>query len=109
MNTTHTPGPWHIAEEHENVFGEQVTRREICSQSEWGDLVCLNLNSVGKKYPCSEPNARLIAAAPDLLAAAKAALWDFNSIMPPELVERFGAAKMMLRAAIARGEGGGGL
>lgn len=45
-------------------------------------------------------NAKLIAAAPDMLCALEAARDDFNSIMPPELVKRFGAARLLVQKAI---------
>jgi hypothetical protein len=50
-----------------------------------------------------DANARLIAAAPDLLAACKAmeAAWEH-----PATVKDANALRAMLRAAIARAEGG---
>lgn len=99
--TKHTPGPWGIQEgktllhietfESERGDGSLDTRTPICS--------------VPKK---SEANARLIAAAPDLLGASKSALHlleyeqnegtKFSSHINVELKE--------LREAIAKAEGG---
>ena len=65
-----TPGPWKVARE---VVGEDEYRSQIV-----GDIFILaDLN--GPNYPHQAANARLIAAAPDMLAAllsAQAALSD---------------------------------
>lgn len=62
MNTKHTPGPW-LYEGHPNaliIWSDEKSRStEICHITPHGDLH----NSVG------EANARLIAAAPELLEA----------------------------------------
>ena len=61
----HTPGPWHTAN---GIHGKSV-----CGP------IQMTLNGGGTTAPCickmgvdNEENARLIAAAPDLLAACKA-------------------------------------
>jgi hypothetical protein len=64
----HTPGPWELKPVHGGVPG----RRAI--------YAC---NALGEKFICAEPydeaNARLIAAAPDLLEACKLALAAFEN------------------------------
>jgi len=65
MTTHHTPGPW-------NVTGLYVREQD-------GGLVA-SINDLwhGQKTPKAEKNAnaRLIAAAPDLLAALEELLWS---------------------------------
>lgn len=56
--TKHTPGPWNICED---VNSEGLT----------GDLIC-TLNDDERDVGESEANARLVAAAPDMLEALKA-------------------------------------
>lgn len=50
----HTPGPWHV-----------YSRNSLCVESATGNIALVNLARA------SEADARLIAAAPDLLAALK--------------------------------------
>jgi len=68
MTTQHTPGPWKVKQSQGatlRLFGGphiQAGRRTIA----WPDFPSVSENDT------SEANARLIAAAPDLLAALKA-------------------------------------
>ena len=59
----HTPGPWEINERY-IIARSKRGLRTICQWSSYSD----------------EPNARLIAAAPDLLAALRAMVdaWDMS-------------------------------
>lgn len=58
---THTPGPWK-PREHQDFWS-------VCEQ---GKHAPISLATVGRPYTGDqEANARLIAAAPDLLAACK--------------------------------------
>lgn len=83
---THTPGPWSVDESGCDVLtpdGWRIARMDLTDQG--------------------EADARLVAAAPDLLAACRAALQDFGS-----LPARVGAASSRLIAeAIAKAEGDG--
>ena len=103
----HTPGPW-IA----STFGFQVLTGDswntICTLSggaEWED-------GRGKYRPeyewqNQEANARLIAAAPDLLAAAKAVMAKLERHGPsvvPHLLDTDMNACQRLRNAIAKAE-----
>ena len=67
MRTQHTPGPWHVTgdyvrNENDGLVGEALNL--------WANV----------KTPTDErkANARLIAAAPDLLAACRCALADME-------------------------------
>ena len=61
----HTPGPWAIARCGENdpkpcgIYSESVATGMVCS--------------IGTQHESAQANAHLIAAAPDLLAAARLA------------------------------------
>lgn len=70
MNNTmstekHTPGPWFIPTPSQDAFGDYV----IQSGANGGYGVIATTNPKGIDRP--DANARLIAAAPDLLAACK--------------------------------------
>lgn len=58
----HTPGPWNYNE---------GTRDVIVSKNGYNDVLIAQLYKIGSQH---EANARLIAAAPELLEACKAAL-----------------------------------
>jgi len=89
-----TPGPWTISESKRHpiiyILGDG---RQIASTYGEGDY-----------YYTQKPNARLIAAAPDLLAACKAVFaWheDFESAPPlSEIMYE------LVEPAIAKAEGG---
>ena len=95
---THTQGPWHRVGHRTIAAGTGINRVTICELYSWGD--------------CSEADANeaLIAAAPDLFAAAEAAAavlakgkWIPDS-PDPEAV----ALRKLLRALdMAKGRGGG--
>ena len=88
---THTPGPWQL---HNAQYPAQPAVR-----ARTGDLVA-KLNN-GLSDPLVQANARLIAAAPDLLAALKEVRGCPQAA--PWLV-RTGAWDL-LNAAIAKAEG----
>lgn len=64
----HTPGPWHVG----NDFEAGIGRGWFVSGSGF-----VRANMVGPVDAC-EANARLIAAAPDLLDALREALHEIN-------------------------------
>lgn len=78
MNYQHTPGPWII---EDRVPGREIGYRAIVAgdnpaiDRECGETIC-------NPSPMGEANARLIAAAPDLLAAALCALADLEGVLP---------------------------
>ena len=93
MNTQHTPGPW-------NVTGLYVRERD-------GGLVA-SINDLwhDQKTPKGEKNAnaRLMAAAPDLLALA----YDFGQMltgMDPYTVDDASIMRDKIKAIIARATG----
>lgn len=97
----HTPGPWEpITDKHgEVVVYEAVTRANL-------DICKMGGNTN------DGANARLIAAAPDLLEALKGLLAVAPSKAPAAglivgIEEKHKAAIAGARAAIARAEGGG--
>ena len=104
--TKHTPGPWGVddagGEAPFGVFAED------------GDAVCyLTENPMGglglREYAEDQANARLIAAAPDLLKAAKDALESLTECGPHRSegldCEACGESIAALRAAISAAEG----
>ena len=82
MTTQHTPGPW-------NVTGLYVRERD-------GGLVASIIDLWhDQKTPKAEmdANARLIAAAPDLLAALKELLWGASRTSDGDYSNAFTAAR----------------
>lgn len=63
MESKHTPGPWHV----EEPFGEPGTYIAVTFPGFSPGLVCRMIDQA--RTPEGKANARLIAAAPDLLAA----------------------------------------
>lgn len=75
METKHTPGPWYALRGQRNISIRHKTGDKF--------LPMVNVASVRGKFPAdcqygsSEANARLIAAAPELLAALQALVgWE---------------------------------
>lgn len=96
MSTQHTPGPWSYTLEADGEYftmlganGEAIVAGCGCCSSPW----CRN-----------EADAKLIAAAPDLLAALKALSGlDFGARGLKFDIDR---ASLMARQAIKKAEGG---
>jgi hypothetical protein len=65
-DTQHTPGPWFATPGNYAVYVKDA-------YGDQGDLVCA-LSGYGSNYRLRAANARLIAAAPDLLEACQRAL-----------------------------------
>ena len=75
MATKHTPGPWYVCHHDDNS--------EIVVRQSGGDILAnlqCDLYDAENRTTEIEANARLIAAAPDLLAAAEAVIKDRDSI-----------------------------
>lgn len=105
--TKHTPGPWHII--HEPTLSTYHIRVEDLDAA---PVASLFYSSGGSRPQLSreliDANARLIAAAPDLLAACEAAL-SFGEGHPdrtPSWHDARLATQLTLRAAIAKAKGG---
>ena len=101
-NTQHTPGPWKTST-GENLEGAE--HRWISN----GDRFIADLGKVGGQVD-SESNARLIAAAPALLAAAElvdaanSAMWSRATVdcnAPQNLKNQFAQAMLLLQDSIA--------
>lgn len=80
MNTTetevkHTPGPWSFKRKYGALSSFLITAKkvEVCELDHWGERQP-DLTAELKPEGEPEANARLIAAAPELLEACKAAL-----------------------------------
>jgi hypothetical protein len=94
----HTPGPWtwlrNDACAH-GLKGAYVRSAVLMPGGRYRELAIVSAREVGDQAVC-EANARLIAAAPELLAEAKNLL---------ALYEELGTPADELRALIARAEG----
>ena len=97
MSAQHTPGPWRLELEEDGAFWllsdpgvDMTSPATIAKRGTWSH-----------RAKESHANARLIAAAPDLLAALKA-VCSHGTREPQQISSDWDAA----RAAIARAEGG---
>lgn len=70
MTTTHTPGPWRVSGFY--IAADEPTRDKRGSHRQVADWTC-GLAGVSDASDLQKANARLIAAAPELLAALKRA------------------------------------
>lgn len=64
----HTPGPWDVAPSGYRVMS---ANRVVEGRTIWGVYICDTANNPKTRTPENAANARLIAAAPDMLAALK--------------------------------------
>lgn len=88
MNTQHTPGPWHTAGDQ----GVQIRSEKHQIAKVW--------TMRGNEW---KANARLIAAAPDLLEVLKEIVGFWDSIVPIECVnDCVNDLHVKARAAIAK-------
>lgn len=94
--TQHTPGPW--------IQDRSCEGRTVVANDPNG--IAFNLAHLPGEHPMQEANARLIAAAPDLLEACKPAL-EMLDCAEMERMKLRGKAKTIrqLRAAIAKAQG----
>jgi hypothetical protein len=99
MNTQYTPGPW----KKSNVFIENSPNRYIITETKWGGKNIADCGpSAEGDWDVNEANSRLIAAAPDLLAACKRAEWLLQGeSADPDSFETW----KLLKAAINKAEG----
>lgn len=103
----HTPGPWEVWA-HSETTDRHTERVCVVSQDAQSQVWTVCLADSGN----SRADATLIAAAPDLLAAAESALFAFESA--PELTHELDSYRAtgvqqtlgaQLRTAIARAKG----
>jgi hypothetical protein len=106
-----TPGPWYVSQVGLTNGGERPITTEdgrICTV----DCQTPFKRGEGWQSECEvrEANARLIAAAPDLLDAAKDALWALDNaaaiLSVQGLESTLSDPRIALRAAIAKASGG---
>lgn len=104
-----TPGPWTILTVAGPVPADQRNDRAIMDGD--GQIIAEAFHRVGPDdWAPVEANARLIAAAPDLLAAAELA-YKYLAADPPtddaagDAWECWSASLIVLRAAIAKAQG----
>jgi len=94
IEAKHTPGPWSTeGADNCNYMAEPDHASHRIVGDGW--TIAMVLCDVGELAAASEPNARLMAAAPDLLAACKAVLDEG---------ETTATAYDKIRAAIAKAE-----
>jgi hypothetical protein len=94
-NATHTPGPWHINEE----LSKRATY--LVFSGDGNGYLVANVGNYHTDDKECEANARLIAAAPDLLEALRFIADDIA-----EGVKAKGSWERLARAAIAKATGG---
>lgn len=108
--STHTPGPWRT-EIGDRALYHIHERRLILARREGDPDGVITIAKMSQGFTDnSEADARLIAAAPDLLAALKTAAQAIN---PPDIGgialvtwnDRLKAATVAINAAIAKAEG----
>lgn len=111
----HTPGPWHYelggGHAHNRIVGSDHVQKHGwpepiggVSNASYSDVVCENLGDMALPGPAA--NARLIAAAPDLLAALNALALQTSDWSESE-IQALGLETTleMMRKAIAKAEG----
>jgi len=81
--SAHTPGPWRVGENDRN---DQPT---VYGENEAWLVAVVPHGCLGSMEATAAANARLIAAAPDLLDAAERLLEHFSDSLPDHLVEEF--------------------
>ena len=88
---SHTPGPW--------SWMNGTLRADSTANPVLMPYLCVDNHGSGARLSVSEPNARLIAVAPDMLALLKLALGDTEYVLCQGFWDE-------VRAVIAKAEGG---
>jgi len=95
MDSKHTPGPWNWV--CDNLIGKS------------GALVIESIPYEGMWINNKDPDARLIAAAPDLLAVAIKSHEPYVGLTDADVIDLYGGGEaalcLALRAAIAKATG----
>ncbi len=107
MTTKHTPGPWAVGYRAYDVTacGGQM---KICDIRGWGYLTGLGALALPAEQATEiqYANARLIAAAPDLLTELEKAEDFMSGFEGDELQDDIDEKLVTIRAAIAKAKGG---
>jgi hypothetical protein len=94
MSAKHSPAPWVAQCDHHRTN----RRKRMAMVATSNGSMSIDATGSGESYPQDVANAHLIAAAPELLAAARAALNDRMHKEWPEVAD-------LLIAAITKAEG----
>lgn len=109
MKTQHTPGPWVMREDVEElqIAGAGGRGNPVAEVIVWGDIHQYSKAKQEKLWAEIEANARLIAAAPTMLLALETALRHAREAMPADQRQDFDSGRrgpswmFAVRAAIA--------
>jgi hypothetical protein len=98
-NAKHTPGPWAVTADRDDCDGLSVIQQQS------GGLICLVESTLGQAV-ADEANARLIAAAPEMLAelAGLSAIWT-NAEFGSEVMDYLETRIHAIRATITKATG----
>lgn len=104
--SAHTPGPWNVDSRYHvhaivDASGNDLTYQQVAPQFHDGEP-CGSVTSRGRTAVELEANARLIAAAPELLAALEGVV---SRCEPSGYVGIDGQFLKAVRAAIAKANG----
>jgi hypothetical protein len=107
-SATHTPGPWHMIPDASD-FTRAVSRSPAYDPFPIARVNMGKTHATDEDFAELKANARLIAAAPDLLAALESACDDITLLTigrcPRSLVDEIMQRYTQARAAIARAKG----
>ena len=99
MSTQHTPGPWALGSKSGHIETANAWRMSIA--------ICYNKDSRadGVSKEEFEANARLIAAAPDLLEVLELCQGNISSLLASAHPKVYGEWLTVVKAAIAKAKG----
>ena len=98
MTDWHTPGPWRVADDYDGAPPIRVEARlPVAGAMPWAPIARL-VNEAG---PTGQANARLIAAAPEMLEALRSVVDDIGGVD----AEHHNALLEQISAAIKRATG----
>lgn len=98
--STHTPGPWVT----DDVYQDDIARYVMSDLLPFPHTIARL--ELGQDRAEQEANARLIAAAPDLLEACKLIVSALDAVRPASAVRNEWLQINVARAAIAKATGG---
>ena len=102
MKHAHTPGPWHVKEQYRSETTMQPPYWDVCTRREDGrDTI---YETVAEN--CGPEDARLIAAAPELLAALERISTAYDETLRHPIATELLRAIYQSRAAIAKAKWG---